>query len=243
MYQAQVAVSLKDENQFKFLLDAVASIFPPILFQSGQNHSVYSELVYQRFLNVYRFQQGYVHTAAAKGVVLCKTPKLYVYNLSRMSVTFNCTKGQYISPMRLCAEQKDCPSDTGNEKAWACHDSVDSLTEEKYMCKKMRTAKKEMKCGELYHTAPDGNCLKYDRELFGKSSQNIQRDNKLKESHRNESPPEFVDLPIYTKEQIRISHKIQCKPGCTTHFNIHDICTFRLDSTGRLEPCQTGGHL
>ncbi len=224
---------------FKVLVTAVAiDQFPGIFVRpTVVAHSI-------RHFAVYEYKLVSVSNSQHEG--FCRNK--YVPQKHEVSAgVFLCKRDTYISSQFFCDDMADCPGDRPMDEIH-CNCSSQSKT---YLCKVLT---KHNKCSPLFYTSHEKTCFTFvfeanstaeDKDFCEKCN---QRDTTL--DHGTSMSKEILSASTRnfersrnTKHPCQDRHQIPCQAGKQFCFDVSQICQFRRDASGNLQPCPLGQHL
>ena len=241
-----------DIQYFYFLFDAIQHVLPPILYQTGKG-KLY-RFTYEKYLSVYHFNQNIILDTNIEGLTLCTLQKTHVLNGENM---FQCESDIFISYLFVCDGIQDCPNVDSDEKF--CHCELSTKIKTFSLCKYLLSSRNNKTiCSTVYFSAK-GSCYKYAPskypiEEFTRTnilcSDNRTIDMILRNDLMIDCPnsAEDEEILISSLQFEKVSHcsrpyEIPCKQGHSKCYNISDICTYRVNFFGRIQPCSNGAHL
>ncbi len=140
--------NIRDIQQFKYLLDAVATTLPPIF--TDDFHNV---IIYQRFYSIYVFE---IHKWCKniEGLYIASTA---LVTSLRVKGTLECS-GIHFSLEYLCDGETDCHEPLPADE-YRC--KCNSSTAYSYVCKYVYSNETKTMCSAFYFTTNDGNCQQF----------------------------------------------------------------------------------
>ena len=254
------SLSLLNLDLFIFLFEAVSSVFPPFIFQNASNSMTVKKFTYKKYLNILRFHEEVVSLSNAEGLHVCSSDKTEVVTNKNL---FQCHSGYFVPYLFVCDGDVDCNDDVFSDEAFCtCKDSEISHWWCKYITSEIENHSKT-KCSSLYHTTIDGSCYQYSHIKRGYLAIQYQSDNNHFEcyngkqlhlqllddlildcGYHGEDEPSLKYLLSHGKQfSCKYKEQIPCLEGHSKCFNITDICMYRINKYGHLNPCRNGGHL
>ena len=254
------SISLHSISLFIFLFEAVSAVFPPFIFQNSSNTMMAQKFTYKIYLNVIKFHHEIVPLLFSEGLHVCSSNKLIFLAGNDM---FQCHSGDYISYSFVCDGVVDCNEDIFSDEAFCiCNTSEIYHWWCKYITSEIE-GHSQTKCSSLYHTAIDGSCYQYTAIEKGHSTNLYESDNNHfqcnngKKLHSAFLDDLIFDCGLHGEDEPMLSYllshrkqlsckfkdQIPCLEGHSKCYNITDICMFRINKYGQLNPCRNGGHL
>ena len=247
-----VPVQGLDIQYFLYLFDAIQNVLPPILYQTDKD-KLY-RFTYEKYLSVYHFKQTILSNTNVEGLNLCTLQKIPVVNGDNV---FKCRSNVFISYLFVCDGILDCPIGDSDEKF--CYCEFGRKSKNNSLCKELVDSRNNNSiCSTLYFIAKD-SCHKYipltnlsknlTKIIFLCSDKriiDISLKNDLVIDCPNSAEDEEILMSLLQFEHInhcRKKYEIACTQGHTKCYNISDICTYRVNDFGRIEPCSNGAHL
>ncbi len=253
MKRERVKSGLKRKHQnatnFEKLFDATGEEFPPIF--SGDFQSV---IIYKRFYNVYRFESR-SSTGSTEGLVIVSSPPM------RRQIGDNvlkCRSGTYLSVLSVCDEIPDCLPDSLSREEINCDCSENNS--DKKACKNVMGISGKRKCS-LFFMLYREQCVLYQefaskyqqfktnetKQLQTFSHENIDARHICDHLHCKSDPnTERDSTKVFfemKKNHCQQKGEISCRGKHGTCFNVSSVCSYILDSFGKLTPCRNGQHL
>ena len=247
-----VPVQDLDIQYFLYLFDAIQDVLPPILYQTDKG-KLY-RFTYEKYLSIYHFNRSILSNTNVEGSTLCTLQKIFVINGENV---FKCRSNVFISYLFVCDGILDCPIGDSDEEFCYCQYGKESKNIN--LCKELiDSTNNETVCSTLYFTAKD-SCHKYitPTNLSKKHTKinfvcsdkriiDMSLKNDLVIDCPNSAEDEETLMSLLQFEQIslcRRKYEIACKQGHPKCYNISDICTYRINFFGRIQPCSNGAHL
>ena len=242
---------------FQFLFDAIQPLFPPILSPHQTDKTKIHRFTYDKYFSVYNFKESVIPSTKSHGFNLCTSRKTFVVPGENV---FQCRSYVFISYLFVCDGTIDCPNwDDSDEESCHCEFTKKNREFNNNLCKELVDHKNnKTTCSSLYFSAK-GTChkyttIKYQAETLNKAiflcSDNSTIDITLKNDMVIDCPNSAEDEEILESflkyEQIktcRTPYEIPCKKGYSNCFNVSDICNYRVNSFGRIQPCSNGANL
>ena len=239
---------------FQYLFDAIQSVFPPILSPHQIDKAKIHRYTYNKYISVYHYEDSVTSNTNGDGFNLCTSKKMHVVTGENV---FLCRSDVYISYLFVCDGISDCPNRDNSDEEF-CH----CLFNEKNkgnLCKESVNYKdNKTTCTTLYFSAK-GSCHKYITTNY--QSKKLKKENflccdnstidtALKNDMvidcKDSAEDEEILNSVLRYKQVRTCRKpyeIPCKEGYSKCFNISDICNYRVNLFGRIQPCSNGAHL
>ena len=237
---------------FQYLFDAIQSVFPPILSPHQTDKTKIHRFTYDKYISIYHYEDSV--SPNGDGFNLCTSKKIPVVTGENM---FKCKSDVFISYLFVCDGITDCPN-LDNLDEQFCH----CLFNEKIkgnLCKESVNYKDNKTiCTTLYFSAK-GSChkyitTKYESKKLKKAkflcSDNSTIDTVLKNDMvidcKDSAKDEEILTSVLRYKQVRICrrpYEIPCKERYSKCFNISDICNYRVNFFGRVQPCSNSAHL
>ena len=239
-------VHVGDLKPFRYILQAIATTFPPLLSPTNPNSNNISCFKYHKVYGSYKEVKTIVNASQVEGFYICQKWQQNNYVGDNL---FQCKYGGYISYLYVCDGIPDCPQD--------------NLDEDNQYCFKLKRA-------HFCHMNIKGHCLMYNKwdnkmwvtnktgisDKTGRSDKHFQCNDGsyIHEALLNDlfgdCGPEAEDEPILAV-LLEYGHhfvcdhpsQLQCTEGHSRCFAVADICKYKIDERGFLFPCRNGGHL
>ena len=242
---------------FQFLFDAIQPVFPPILSPHQTDKTKIHRFTYDKYLSVYNFQESVISSTKTHGFILCTSKKMSVVPGENV---FQCRSNVFISYLFVCNGIIDCPNgDNSDEGSCHCEFTKKNREFNNNLCKELVDHKNnKTTCSTLYFRSK-GTChkytiVKYPAETLNKAifmcSDNRTIDITLKNDMvidcSNSAEDEEILKSFLKYKQFkscRTPYEIPCKQGYSNCFNISDICNYKVNSLGRIQPCSNGANL
>ncbi len=219
---------------YKFLFEAVSTIFPPFLSQSADNPQRGTVFSYVRHLNTFQYRSDHTSFQRAEGFLVCINDK-HQYVLD--SILFACETGGFVSDIHVCDGVTDCPNDNSDEKVCTC--SGFERKTHKY-CTTLIT--REAQCSQLHFSTYFASCEPFVSiwDIMLKIKE--RRTTRMKFNNKGICS---VQIFANTRTDTSCSSKteLRCSRGHDTCYNISSICVYKLNICSHLIPCRNGGHL
>ena len=243
-------VHMVDSKAFRYIVEAIATTFPPLLSLINLKSNYILYLKYQKVNGSYKEFKSIVNASQVQGFHICQK---WQQNTNAGDNLFQCKNGGYISYMYLCDGIPDCPQDT--------------FDEDNQHCLKLKRAHF---CHPVQYINFKRHCLMYDEwdnkmwvtNKTGMSNKTGRSDKlfqcydgsfipiALVDDLFGDCGPEAEDEPILAALLENGYHfacdhpsQLQCREGHSRCFTVADICKYKIDERGFLFPCRNGGHL
>ncbi len=244
-------------GDFWFLFDAIHAPFPP-LFTQTMTHifTFYKETT--RFLRVWSPSSN-----TSKALYICSQRRARFVQGGNI---FLCASGAYISQLAVCDGLKDCGDHESSDEIGCTCKSGSQLTSK---CKYILDNKGMKRTSQFYQNTKSH----FEHEMFNFFDTTKRENTELLKTTTNafychfgrSIPAEFVDdligdCGVFAEDEPQLNTlahspnviqqyicnnytQIPCRIGLALCFNIFQICTYTLNTFGKLIPCATGEHL
>ncbi len=236
-----------DVTTLQFLFDAIHMNFPPI-FTTDFQHL----LTYETISNTMAFSLHDI-TTSSEGLHVIMIENKQQHDVGNN--VFRCKSGSYISYYFVCDGTGDCLNDNDEEIGCECNHSQTYSSKCKYVY--FGDEQNNRMCSHFYYTSTKQTC-----EMFSDVESSQTRDSSPG-SESGEALPGLTEktdfcvacerhadakIPVKFRQEGKeqkcsIPGQLQCNKWNSNCYNISEICTFKLDVTAKLFPCENGEHL
>ena len=260
------STNLDELGQLKHLFKTLpAGVKTPNIFVKYKQSTILATRFVVETFNIFTQIQTNISRTKREGYFLCK---FNTFETMVHSVTYQCAKGGYISLNDVCDQTIDCPNDNSDEQD--CKYSIFLETDNKnhhtqlvQKCEPLYFTNMHGSCKQ--HSSK----FIYKKKRLVLSSEVITTDlsynihnnyfpcrtgemihlllvNDLIPDCKTEDEDEHLLKTILTNhitKNLCKSNEIPCIDGHSKCFSFTDICIYRVNSFGHLQPCRNGAHL
>ncbi len=172
--------------------------------------------------------------------------------VSQNENTFLCDNNMVISALFLCDNISDCPGPVASDEIFCQCNLKSNISNH---CKHLYTIGKTGKCPALFFQAHDNRCQVYYFAADNWATFSVENVNNKddKQSQGDRMVQNFWTGINHTSGSQNVTdrqqqkkgneYQIRCREEDFSHYDVFEICSYTLDSSGYLLPCKMGEHL